>query len=93
MADRNKEALLEVRLCGLSYHSYRSGLARLTLTVECLCACVYLPGVFLRRLGVCAGDRGCPVAEGGWEEVVEEALLPPQGFRNLLCPQRQSQGQ
>lgn len=48
------------------------------------------PGVFLRRLGVCAGDRRHPMAEGGWEEVVEEALLPPQGFGNLLRPQRQS---
>lgn len=52
-----------------------------------------LSGVFLRGFGVCARDRGCPVAEGGWEEVMEEALLPPEGFGNLLRPQRQSQGQ
>lgn len=49
-------------------------------------------GVLLRRLSVRARDRRHPVAEGGRQEVMEEALLPPQGFRNLLRPQRQSQG-
>lgn len=48
--------------------------------------------MFLWRLSFCARDRRHPVAEGGWKEVVEEALLPSQGLRNLLCPQRQSQG-
>ncbi len=57
------------------------------------CARVCLSGVFLWRLGVGAGDRGHPVAEGGWEEVVEETLLPPQSFGDLLRPQRQRQGQ
>lgn len=95
MADRNKEALLEVRW-------WTS-----TQTVDFIIPTdldsqdkfwhqflfVCLSGVFLWRLCVCARDWGHPVAEGGWEEVMEETLLPPQSFRDLLRPQRQSQGQ
>lgn len=56
------------------------------------CLCIFCPGVFLWRLSFCTRDRGNPLAEGGWKEVMEEALLPSQGLRNLLCPQRQRQG-
>lgn len=32
------------------------------------------------------------MAEGGWEEIMEKAVLPAEGFWYLLCSQRKSQG-
>lgn len=55
---------------------------------------VFCPsGMFLWWISVRSRNRGCPLAQRGWEEVVEEALLPPQGFGDLLRPKRQSKGQ
>jgi len=91
MADRNKEALLEVSFrtsTNVPVASDSSGGSRTLTPLP-----VRPSGVLLWRLGVGARDRGHPVAEGGREEVVEETLLPPQSFGDLLRPQRQSQGQ
>ena len=54
---------------------------------------VFSTGVFLWQLGVCTRDRGSALAEGGREKVLEKTLLPAPRVRNLLCTQRQSQGQ
>lgn len=51
-----------------------------------------MPGMFWRQLSVGAGDGGSVVAEGGREEVVEEALLPVESFWHLLRPERKGQG-
>lgn len=96
MADRNKEALLEVRWCFIKQTADVSIIpANLERYLDELFngfLCI-TSGMFLWWLSVCARDRGHLVAQRRWEKVMEEALLPPQGFGDLLCPQRQSQGQ
>lgn len=37
--------------------------------------------------------RGGALSQGGWQEVVETAPLPAAGLWNLLCTQREEQGQ
>lgn len=57
-----------------------------------VCVCVWA-GVFWRQLCLRARDGRIVVAEGGWEEIMEKAILPAEGVWHLLCSQRQSQGE
>lgn len=50
-------------------------------------------GEFLRDLHYCTRPGGSPLSEGGWEEIVEAAILSATGIRNLLCSKRENQGE
>ncbi len=60
----------------------------------CVCARAHLcvSGVFRRQLSVRPRNGGSVVAERRWKEVVEETLLPAEGFWHLLCSQGKGQG-
>lgn len=49
--------------------------------------------MFLWKLSICSWNWGSLVVEGGWQKVLEEALLSAEGIWHLFCAEGQSQGQ